>query len=122
MVRPMAKLKPGEVVTIERGDIVYEGRADGGLAHVRFASEEAALMAASQTGDVPLPPYIRRPDGRADEADRERYQTLFADEPGSCAAPTAGLHFSDDIFKALDARGIETARVTFMSAPAPSAR
>jgi S-adenosylmethionine:tRNA ribosyltransferase-isomerase len=58
---------------------------------------------------VPLPPYIKRPDT---VADRERYQTVFARQPGAVAAPTAGLHFDDALLAAIRARGVTTATVT----------
>ena len=61
-------------------------------------------------GQVPLPPYIRK--GRAQAEDAERYQTVFAEKEGSVAAPTAGLHFTPELFDRLAARGIETVRVT----------
>lgn len=61
-------------------------------------------------GHVPLPPYIRK--GREGDADRERYQTVYANAVGSVAAPTAGLHFTPAVFERLAARGIGTARVT----------
>jgi len=61
-------------------------------------------------GHVPLPPYIRK--GREEPADRERYQTVYADTMGSVAAPTAGLHFTPAVFDRLAARGIATTRVT----------
>lgn len=60
-------------------------------------------------GKVPLPPYIQRP---AEPTDEERYQTIYAHQPGSVAAPTAGLHFSEGLLKALQAKGIETLFVT----------
>ena len=61
-------------------------------------------------GSVPLPPYIRK--GRAEAADAERYQTVYARHPGSVAAPTAGLHFTPEVFAELQARGVGTASVT----------
>ncbi len=65
-------------------------------------------------GEVPLPPYLAR---AAEPLDRERYQTVFAREPGSVAAPTAGLHFDDDLLAALDARGVTRAAVTLHVGP-----
>lgn len=62
-------------------------------------------------GQMPLPPYIRRPEGEKRE-DRQRYQTIFASKTGAVAAPTAGLHFSEEIFKVLLARGVVTASIT----------
>ena len=61
-------------------------------------------------GRMPLPPYIRK--GQARDDDRERYQTVFAERPGAVAAPTAGLHFTPELFERLRERGVETARVT----------
>jgi S-adenosylmethionine:tRNA ribosyltransferase-isomerase len=61
-------------------------------------------------GQVPLPPYIRK--GRGDDADKSQYQTVFADRPGSVAAPTAGLHFTSELFARLQDRGINRAAVT----------
>lgn len=62
-----------------------------------------------QFGHIPLPPYIEREDT---EADKERYQTVFAEEVGAVAAPTAGLHFTPEILQALKDKGVETAKVT----------
>jgi S-adenosylmethionine:tRNA ribosyltransferase-isomerase len=62
-----------------------------------------------KAGEVPLPPYIRRP---ADAADRERYQTMYAARPGAIAAPTAGLHFTESVTHRLSRRGVEVASLT----------
>lgn len=67
-------------------------------------------------GCMPIPPYIR--DGRADATDREQYQTCFADERGSVAAPTAGLHFTDSVFEELNVRGVEHCFLTHHVGPA----
>ncbi len=67
------------------------------------------MREVERIGHVPLPPYIDRPDGLAD---RERYQTVYARENGSVAAPTAGLHFTPEILARMKERGIETAEVT----------
>jgi S-adenosylmethionine:tRNA ribosyltransferase-isomerase len=68
----------------------------------------------SRVGHVPLPPYIERPD---EPADRERYQTVFAKDPGSVAAPTAGLHFTDAVLAAARERGASFATVTLHVGP-----
>jgi S-adenosylmethionine:tRNA ribosyltransferase-isomerase len=60
-------------------------------------------------GHVPLPPYIQRDDA---DADRERYQTVYARNPGAVAAPTAGLHFDEEMLQSLQSRGIESVRLT----------
>ena len=79
----------------------------------RFSAEGGELDAALEAhGSMPLPPYIKRPRGAGDEADRGAYQTVFAREPGSVAAPTAGLHFTPRLLAALEARGVERATVT----------
>lgn len=62
-------------------------------------------------GEAPLPPYIRRSDAESASEDRERYQTIYARVPGAVAAPTAGLHFSDAVFRSLEERGIERAEL-----------
>ncbi len=75
---------------------------------------EALEAALARAGRVPLPPYIRRePDAR----DRERYQTIWARAPGSAAAPTAGLHFTEDLLARLDARGVRRTAVTLHVGP-----
>lgn len=82
----------------------------GGLFVVRFAPGATSLEVAERLGRMPLPPYIKR--GAAEDAhDREAYQTVFARVPGAIAAPTAGLHFTPALLAALEARGVEVARV-----------
>jgi S-adenosylmethionine:tRNA ribosyltransferase-isomerase len=76
---------------------------------VRFAATEDFYGELETIGHIPLPPYIHREDSMAD---RERYQTIFAAERGSAAAPTAGLHFTSQILERLRARGVEIAYVT----------
>ncbi len=82
------------------------GRQDD-LFHLQFTCDVAAFFEAH--GEIPLPPYIGR---KAESADRERYQTVYARAPGAIAAPTAGLHFDADIFAALEKRGIRHVFVT----------
>lgn len=87
------------------------GPAPDGFA-VRFQWSPAGLPFADlldAAGSIPLPPYIHRP---ADESDSESYQTVYAQQSGAVAAPTAGLHFTNQIFAELQRRGIQTARVT----------
>ena len=84
----------------------------GGTARLDFGPDPAVLAAAlEQAGEIPLPPYIARPDGPRPE-DREDYQTVFAARPGAVAAPTAGLHFTPALVAALEARGVRRATVT----------
>lgn len=86
-----------------------------GFYEVELDREGAALEAAlERAGRIPLPPYIRR---TPDELDRARYQTVWAREPGSAAAPTAGLHFTEPLLARLAARGVRRAAVTLHVGP-----
>jgi S-adenosylmethionine:tRNA ribosyltransferase-isomerase len=86
---------------------------DGKWVDVRFSGD--ILAYAEAHGDVPLPPYIKR--AAPDDADRDRYQTIFARSPGAVAAPTAGLHFTPELVAALEARGIRRATITLHVGP-----
>jgi len=93
-------------------DATVEEKGDGGEVLLRFDFAGAALDEALHTvGHIPLPPYIasKRPDDARDLSD---YQTIYADEEGAVAAPTAGLHFTPELFAALDAAGVERHFVT----------
>jgi S-adenosylmethionine:tRNA ribosyltransferase-isomerase len=93
-------------------DATVEEKGEGGEVLLRFDFSGAALDEAMHAvGHIPLPPYIasKRPE---DERDRADYQTIYADEEGAVAAPTAGLHFTPELFGALDAAGIERHFVT----------
>lgn len=84
-------------------------RMERGLRLIRFDSLEPFDAVVDRIGHVPLPPYVKRMDS---EADRERYQTVYASQRGSVAAPTAGLHFTPAVLDACAQRGCEIARVT----------
>lgn len=101
----------GETIVLEPGPLklTLRGRS-GGHWLVEPSLPGMAFDLLSQAGHIPLPPYIRK--GKESEADRERYQTVFARRHGSIAAPTAGLHFTPDLLERLRSRGIATARVT----------
>ena len=111
--RPGRRLREGDRIAFQGGlEAVLEERREAGEALLAFSVEGAALDAALEAhGTMPLPPYIKRPPG-GDAADREAYQTVFAREPGSVAAPTAGLHFTPRLLAALEARGVERIAVT----------
>jgi S-adenosylmethionine:tRNA ribosyltransferase-isomerase len=114
LVRPGRRMRVGDVVTFAPGlEAEIVARGEYGERTIRFrgpASDPAALLEALEhAGHMPLPPYIKRAD---DAADRERYQTVFAREPGSAAAPTAGLHFTADILDRCHGAGAEIAAVT----------
>lgn len=120
-VRPAKRLRAGDIVRFgDEGKVCFLGQLDatveskgeGGEVTLAFAFHGPVLdQAIAERGDMPLPPYIasRRP---ADDRDRTDYQTMFADEEGSVAAPTAGLHFTDKLLARLRARGVSLHRVT----------
>jgi S-adenosylmethionine:tRNA ribosyltransferase-isomerase len=114
LVHPGQKLRVGERFACEGAG----GRIEGEIvARHGFGRRTVALDAAGAPldeaidaiGHVPLPPYIKRPDA---DSDRDRYQTIFARERGSVAAPTAGLHFTPDLLAGLDAIGVRRAQIT----------
>lgn len=115
LVRNARRLRAGDVIAIEgapdcRATVL--GAPEDGAVMLDFGPDQAALAAAlEQAGEVPLPPYITRPDGPRAE-DTADYQTIFAERPGAVAAPTASLHFTPALLDALDARGVRRAAVT----------
>src|SRR5580692_11524706 len=113
LVRPGRKMQTGERVLFGEGELEAEviSRGELGLRTLRFVSRDTHSVSENleRLGHVPLPPYIHRTD---EGADRERYQTVFAKEPGAIAAPTAGLHFTLEILEKIRARGIEICELT----------
>jgi len=110
--RPAKRLKPGDTIEIGSDLKANVLARDGGEVEVALDSGEVELDSAiTALGEMPLPPYI---EGRrkADNEDESDYQTVFARTEGSVAAPTAGLHFTDRVLDALDARGIARETVT----------
>jgi S-adenosylmethionine:tRNA ribosyltransferase-isomerase len=113
LVRPGRKLPKGECVLFGEGELEAEilARGEFGLRTLQFVSrdERSVEQHIERLGHVPLPPYIDRDD---EIADRERYQTVFAKHPGAIAAPTAGLHFTPEILKHIQQRGVEICELT----------
>ena len=89
-----------------------------GMWQVEFSCDRPLMDLLDEFGRTPVPPYVKR-EGTAEEEkeDRERYQTIYAREVGSVAAPTAGLHFTPEIFAALDAKGVKRVAVTLHVGP-----
>jgi S-adenosylmethionine:tRNA ribosyltransferase-isomerase len=126
LVKPGKRLAVGDVVRfgsegrvcfLDQLDATVDAKAEGGEVTFAFAFHGAVLdQALAERGDMPLPPYIagRRP---ADDRDRSDYQTMFAREEGSVAAPTAGLHFTEALVQKLHARGIALQLVTLHVGP-----
>ena len=118
LARPAKRLRPGELLQLEQGDLppvtleVVAADAGTGGRVVRFpaacTSPETIEPLLLSYGTIPLPPYIKEHDA----GDNDRYQTRFAARPGAVAAPTAGLHLSDELLAALQQRGVAMARVT----------
>jgi len=114
LVRPAKRLQIGDQLHFERGPTQLRAEVRNlpgeGEALLDFDRAGHGLdLAIAAIGDMPIPPYLRRP---ADDADRVDYQTLFAARDGSVAAPTAGLHFTPDLTRALEARGVTLSKVT----------
>lgn len=115
LVRPGGKLKPGRVVEVgDQLSVRILERAPGGARIVALEGPLPAREALERYGRTPLPPYLGRDD---EPLDRERYQTVYARREGSVAAPTAGLHFTDALLGALDARGVARTAVTLHVGP-----
>jgi S-adenosylmethionine:tRNA ribosyltransferase-isomerase len=108
-VRANKSPKPDSQMVLENEvQVLVLGRQDS-LFELEFQSNLTTLEILEKYGHIPLPPYIERSDKKED---RERYQTVFARKPGAVAAPTAGLHFDDDLLSAIKAKGVGTAHVT----------
>jgi S-adenosylmethionine:tRNA ribosyltransferase-isomerase len=124
MVRPGRRLRPGLTLDVAPGFQVRIEPPDAGGAPPRdagplrlvrlLAADGDTDAALERHGHVPLPPYIRRPDR---PADRERYQTVYASAPGSVAAPTAGLHFTEELLARLAARGVHRGELVLHVGP-----
>ncbi len=120
MLRGAGRLQPGERLSLEPADsgaalilAVNEGQ---GHWSVGLESVDSTEQVLERVGSTPLPPYIQR-HGDSKGADRDRYQTVFATQPGAVAAPTAALHFTDRVFQRLDERGVRRALVTLHVGP-----
>ena len=116
LMRCRRRPKPGEQVILDEDLAVVTVLEDGELGRVKIRVESALpwLEVLERIGQTPLPPYIQRKNVSEERrlADKHRYQTVFAREPGAVAAPTAGLHFTPDVLERLAARGIGHATVT----------
>jgi S-adenosylmethionine:tRNA ribosyltransferase-isomerase len=118
MMRPAKRARVGtEIILTDAGKpteiraVVMEANEEGHR-RLRFTGTENIFKMLDRLGEVPLPPYISRPKASRAESDRERYQTVFAQPPGSVAAPTAGLHFTESLLAEIRARGVQICFVT----------
>ena len=125
MVRPAKKLRRGEELAGPGGVRVRALGREGDSAYWTVSIDDPQRPGRpvpeilEAVGRMPLPPYVERARGTdpRDGLDRDRYQTVFARVPGAVAAPTAGLHFTPELFAALDARGVERAALTLHVGP-----
>ncbi|MEL7939157.1 MULTISPECIES: tRNA preQ1(34) S-adenosylmethionine ribosyltransferase-isomerase QueA [Pseudomonas] len=106
-VRSSKSPKPGSKILIDGGAEAQMLQRHDALFELGFAEDVLPLL--ERVGHMPLPPYIDRPD---EDADRERYQTVYAERAGAVAAPTAGLHFDEGLLAAIREKGVDTAFVT----------
>jgi S-adenosylmethionine:tRNA ribosyltransferase-isomerase len=118
MMRPAKRARVGTEMILSDANGPTEIRAtvletnDEGFRRLSFSGVKNISDALDRLGEVPLPPYIHRPKSNRAEADRERYQTVYAQPPGSVAAPTAGLHFTESLLAEIRARGVQVCFVT----------
>ena len=105
--KPAKRVKPGDVVTFSETLSAEVIEKEEGTVVIRFIGD---MHEIERLGIPPLPPYITRHEPR--ESDKESYQTVYAAQRGAIAAPTAGLHFTNEILEAIEKRGIEIVRVT----------
>ena len=101
--------KEGATLIFDNGYEAIMKARHGALFELEFTSEKSVLTILNEIGHIPLPPYIDRADQLSD---KERYQTVYSKIPGAVAAPTAGLHFDDDLLEKLKSKGVDFAFVT----------
>ena len=112
MVKPGKRLKPGDSVIFSEKPLLraeVKDYGNDGTRLVEFQYEGLFMERLEELGSMPLPPYIER---SSQEEDKERYQTVYCEEEGSVAAPTAGLHFTDELLKQAKEKGVELVYVT----------
>jgi len=115
--RPGRRLRPGAEIQFPNGTrATILARTEDGRYTIAFDSDAAVADVIARHGELPLPPYIKRPDGPL-PLDQQRYQTIFAARPGAIAAPTAGLHFTDDLVATLGRGGVEVVALTLHVGP-----
>jgi S-adenosylmethionine:tRNA ribosyltransferase-isomerase len=113
LMRPARKLKAGTFIVLEESsatfEVIEQGKEGHGRVRLHLNDEVNVHEFMYKVGKMPIPPYFNRP---ANEEDKERYQTVYSEVEGSQAAPTAGLHFTEDVLNALGEKGIQKVAVT----------
>ena len=109
LVKPAKRVKEGTVISFGEGKLkaTCTGTADQGGRQLEFSYDGIFYEILDELGEMPLPPYIKET-----LEDRDRYQTVYAKEIGSAAAPTAGLHFTEELLEKLKQKGVELAFIT----------
>ena len=113
LARPARRLRAGSKISFGDGRLqgTVTATNEDGTRLIQFEPSDNFLELIAEVGQPPLPPYIRR-DSAVEVEDRERYQTVYAREPGAIAAPTAGLHFTPSVFQELENAGVSIAEIT----------
>jgi len=113
MTRPTRKLKVGTIIefpnTTSTVEIAYLGEGVKTMVKIHLRDQDSVADLMEAIGHMPIPPYLKRD---AEDSDKSRYQTVYAKNPGAQAAPTAGLHFTDDVLQQLKSQGVQIAEVT----------
>ncbi len=112
ILRPYRKVKEGTVVVFPKNNLkaYLLQRTEKNTGIVKFVGPQPSEKALFEVGEVPLPPYIKRENGPTSRDERE-YQTVYAEDPGAVAAPTAGLHFTFELLEAIKKKGVEVVKV-----------
>ncbi len=112
LVKASKSPKPGTHLFFDHGleAIVIDNK--GSVCEIRFSGYDDFLDTLNKIGDIPLPPYIKRDNGKALGSDKDNYQTVYARENGAVAAPTAGLHFTDNLMNKLLDKGVKFVEIT----------
>ena len=115
IIKGLKKLSPGKVIDFSNALTARFIRRESDAGIIRFNLKGVELRDwMERYGRMPLPPYIKRED---EPLDRERYQTVFAEHEGSCAAPTAGLHFTQELLDKIEGKGVEIFKITLHVGP-----
>ncbi len=112
LVKASKSPRPGVIIHFEKGLKAEVLNQSGGVCSLKFYFNGDFEALLDEIGKTPLPPYIRREDGEPESDDRSSYQTVYASRKGAIAAPTAGLHFTEDLMDGLKSRGIEMVELT----------
>jgi len=113
LLKPARRVKKGMKLIFPCSGVqtILDVKGEFGRGVLRFPSRDDLFSVLEKDGEIPLPPYIKREDG-PDHEDQVRYQTVFAKEPGAVAAPTAGLHFSENLLSELQNKGVKLCKLT----------